>query len=197
MTGVHPWPVTLHDRWPYMTAVHPWPVTLHGRCPYMTGDLTWPVSLHDRWPYMTGVHPWPVTLHDRCPSMTGDLTWQVSLHGRCPYMTGVLLPQVPLHSEYGTPFWENSPPIGLFLEEGHISLYIFYPDGDCFNVLFFSEIFPYLVVIIGLENVLVVTKSVVSTPHHLDVKYRVAQGKPHKKITNYYSKKSISRLMNK
>lgn len=39
-----------------------------------------------------------------------------------------------------------------------------------------SEIFPYLVVIIGLENVLVVTKSVVSTPMHLDVKLRVAQG---------------------
>ncbi len=40
----------------------------------------------------------------------------------------------------------------------------------------FSEIFPYLVIIIGLENILVVTKSVVSTPVHLDVKLRVAQG---------------------
>ncbi|XP_055959285.1 sterol regulatory element-binding protein cleavage-activating protein [Patella vulgata] len=39
-----------------------------------------------------------------------------------------------------------------------------------------SEIFPYLVVIIGVENVVVLTKSVVSTPVHLDVKYRVAQG---------------------
>jgi len=39
-----------------------------------------------------------------------------------------------------------------------------------------SEIFPYLVVVIGLENVLVVTKSVVSTPVHLEVKLRVAQG---------------------
>nr|KAG5700923.1 hypothetical protein BaRGS_034208 [Batillaria attramentaria] len=39
-----------------------------------------------------------------------------------------------------------------------------------------SEIFPYLVMIIGLENVLVITKSVVSTPVHLDVKIRVAQG---------------------
>ena len=43
-------------------------------------------------------------------------------------------------------------------------------------VFVFSEIFPYLVVIIGLENVLVVTKSVVSTPVHLEVKLRVAQG---------------------
>lgn len=42
--------------------------------------------------------------------------------------------------------------------------------------LSFSEIFPYLVVIIGLENMLVLTKSVVSTPVHLDVKIRVAQG---------------------
>jgi len=39
-----------------------------------------------------------------------------------------------------------------------------------------SEIFPYLVIVIGLENVLVVTKSVVSTPVHLEVKLRVAQG---------------------
>ncbi|XP_052826909.1 sterol regulatory element-binding protein cleavage-activating protein [Octopus bimaculoides] len=39
-----------------------------------------------------------------------------------------------------------------------------------------GEIFPYLVVIIGLENVLILTKSVVSTPVHLEVKYRVAQG---------------------
>ncbi|XP_063979282.1 sterol regulatory element-binding protein cleavage-activating protein [Diachasmimorpha longicaudata] len=39
-----------------------------------------------------------------------------------------------------------------------------------------KEIFPYLVIIVGLENVLVLTKSVVSTPAHLDVKIRVAQG---------------------
>lgn len=40
-----------------------------------------------------------------------------------------------------------------------------------------SEIFPYLVVVIGLENVLVLTKSVVSTPVDLEVKLRIAQGK--------------------
>ncbi|XP_046420988.1 sterol regulatory element-binding protein cleavage-activating protein isoform X1 [Neodiprion fabricii] len=39
-----------------------------------------------------------------------------------------------------------------------------------------KEIFPYLVLVVGLENVLVLTKSVVSTPAHLDVKIRVAQG---------------------
>ncbi|XP_067004981.2 sterol regulatory element-binding protein cleavage-activating protein isoform X2 [Anabrus simplex] len=39
-----------------------------------------------------------------------------------------------------------------------------------------KEVFPYLVAIVGLENVLVLTKSVVSTPTHLDVKIRVAQG---------------------
>ncbi|GLH11360.1 F-box/WD repeat-containing protein 7 [Gryllus bimaculatus] len=38
------------------------------------------------------------------------------------------------------------------------------------------DVFPYLVVIVGLENVLVLTKSVVSTPTHLDVKIRIAQG---------------------
>ena len=41
---------------------------------------------------------------------------------------------------------------------------------------FFREIFPYLVVIIGIENVVVITKSVVSTSIELDVKYRVASG---------------------
>jgi len=35
---------------------------------------------------------------------------------------------------------------------------------------------PYLVAALGLENILVVTRSVVSTPAHLDVKVRVAQG---------------------
>lgn len=39
-----------------------------------------------------------------------------------------------------------------------------------------GEIFPYLVVLIGVENVMVITKSVVSTPVDLDVKYRIAQG---------------------
>ncbi|XP_078571709.1 sterol regulatory element-binding protein cleavage-activating protein-like isoform X1 [Branchiostoma floridae x Branchiostoma japonicum] len=39
-----------------------------------------------------------------------------------------------------------------------------------------GEIFPYLVVIVGLENILVLTKSVVSTPVHLDVNIRIAQG---------------------
>lgn len=38
------------------------------------------------------------------------------------------------------------------------------------------EIFPYLVVVIGLESVLVLTKSVVSTPVDLEVKLRIAQG---------------------
>lgn len=39
-----------------------------------------------------------------------------------------------------------------------------------------KEIFPYLVVFVGLENVLVITKSITSTPAHLDMKIRVAQG---------------------
>lgn len=39
-----------------------------------------------------------------------------------------------------------------------------------------KEAFPYLIMIVGLENVLVLTKSVVSTPAHLDLKIRVAQG---------------------
>lgn len=39
-----------------------------------------------------------------------------------------------------------------------------------------KDIFPYLLVVIGLENILVLTRSVVSTPVNLDVKIRVAQG---------------------
>uniref|UniRef100_A0A1I8H428 SSD domain-containing protein n=1 Tax=Macrostomum lignano TaxID=282301 RepID=A0A1I8H428_9PLAT len=39
-----------------------------------------------------------------------------------------------------------------------------------------SETFPYLVVLIGMENVLVITKSVVSTPVELEVRHRVAVG---------------------
>ncbi|XP_048754317.2 sterol regulatory element-binding protein cleavage-activating protein-like [Ostrea edulis] len=39
-----------------------------------------------------------------------------------------------------------------------------------------GEIFPYLVVFVGLENVLVITKSVVSTPLDQDVRFRIAQG---------------------
>lgn len=39
-----------------------------------------------------------------------------------------------------------------------------------------KEVFPYLVILVGLENVLVLTKSVVSTPAHLDIKIRVAIG---------------------
>lgn len=38
------------------------------------------------------------------------------------------------------------------------------------------EVFPYLVVVVGLENILVLTKSVLSTPEHLDSKIRLAQG---------------------
>ncbi|KAG5316607.1 SCAP protein, partial [Pseudoatta argentina] len=38
-----------------------------------------------------------------------------------------------------------------------------------------KEVFPYLVIIFGLENIQVLTKSVVSTPAQLDVKIRVAQ----------------------
>lgn len=39
-----------------------------------------------------------------------------------------------------------------------------------------KEVFPYLIILVGIENVLVLTKSVESTPTHLDIKIRVAQG---------------------
>ena len=39
-----------------------------------------------------------------------------------------------------------------------------------------GEIFPYLVIFIGFENIVVLTKSVVSTPADLDVRHRIALG---------------------
>ncbi len=39
-----------------------------------------------------------------------------------------------------------------------------------------GEIFPYLIIFIGFENIVVLTKSVVSTPFDLDVRYRIAFG---------------------
>lgn len=44
------------------------------------------------------------------------------------------------------------------------------------NTFYSSEIFPYIVIVVGVENILVITKSVVSTPVDLEVKIRVAQG---------------------
>ncbi|KAK3752384.1 hypothetical protein QZH41_008587, partial [Actinostola sp. cb2023] len=49
--------------------------------------------------------------------------------------------------------------------------YVTTPDESCY-----CEVFPYLVIMVGVENTLVITKSVVSTPVDLDVKIRVAQG---------------------
>ena len=39
-----------------------------------------------------------------------------------------------------------------------------------------GEIFPYLMIFIGFENIVVLTRSVVSTPCDLDVRYRIALG---------------------
>ena len=39
-----------------------------------------------------------------------------------------------------------------------------------------SEIFPFVVVVIGLENILIITKAVISTDPGLDVKFRIAEG---------------------
>ena len=42
-----------------------------------------------------------------------------------------------------------------------------------------SEIFPYMVIIFGLENVLVIVKAVVSAPGDKDVKFKIAEGTVH------------------
>lgn len=38
------------------------------------------------------------------------------------------------------------------------------------------QVFPYLVIVVGLENMLIIIKSVGSTAPNLDVKIRLAQG---------------------
>lgn len=60
----------------------------------------------------------------------------------------------------------------------HVFVLLVTPHPVCFC----REIFPYLVVVIGLENVLVLTKSVVSTPVDLEVKLRIAQGEERARV---------------
>ena len=43
-------------------------------------------------------------------------------------------------------------------------------------VYLFREIFPYVVIVIGLENFWIITKAVMSTRKLPEVKYRVAEG---------------------
>ena len=49
-------------------------------------------------------------------------------------------------------------------------------SGISLNLNSKISLVPYLVAFISLENVLVITQSVISTPAHLDVKIRIAQG---------------------
>ena len=39
-----------------------------------------------------------------------------------------------------------------------------------------SEIYPFVVVVIGLENILIIVRAVISSDPGLDVKFRVAEG---------------------
>ena len=43
-------------------------------------------------------------------------------------------------------------------------------------VSIYSEIFPYLVVMVGMEKVMIIVKAVVSTPPSNPVKMRIAEG---------------------
>ena len=58
----------------------------------------------------------------------------------------------------------------LFMSIGICSYFGFTPTLNG------GEIFPYLILFIGFENIVVLTKSVVSTPFDLDVRYRIALG---------------------
>ena len=49
-----------------------------------------------------------------------------------------------------------------------------------------SDMLPYLVVLLSFENVTVLIRSVASTPYHLDMKVRMAQGLSSRKFLYYY-----------
>ena len=49
-------------------------------------------------------------------------------------------------------------------------------SGISLNLNSKISLVPYLVAFISLENILVITQSVILTPTHLDVKIRIAQG---------------------
>ena len=43
-------------------------------------------------------------------------------------------------------------------------------------IISWREMYPYLAMVVGIENIFVLSKAVYHTPNHLDVKIRVAQG---------------------
>ena len=49
-------------------------------------------------------------------------------------------------------------------------------SGVSLNINSKISLVPYLVAFISLENILAITQSVISTPGHLDVKIKIAQG---------------------
>ena len=54
--------------------------------------------------------------------------------------------------------------------EGRNKIMIIIPFS--LSLSLFSEVFPFVVVVIGLENILIITKAVISTDQGLDVKHR-------------------------
>jgi len=54
-----------------------------------------------------------------------------------------------------------------------------------------APLVPYLVAFISLENILVITQSVILTPTHLDVKIRIAQGLSREGTVNHITKISF------
>ena len=50
-----------------------------------------------------------------------------------------------------------------------------------------APLVPYLVAFISLENILVITQSVILTPTHLDVKIRIAQGLSREGTVNHFT----------
>lgn len=59
-----------------------------------------------------------------------------------------------------------------------------------FIFIYFKKIFPYLIIFVNLKNILIITKSVVSTPIDLNIRLKIAQNQS----TKSKSKKNIYQI---
>ena len=64
-------------------------------------------------------------------------------------------------------------------------------SGISLNLNSKISLVPYLVAFISLENILVITQSVILTPTHLDVKIRIAQGLSREGTVNHFTNFSL------
>ena len=86
----------------------------------------------------------------------------------------------PIYHKTPTSFLPHPPPITLLPPPSPLSLphppLSLSPSSLHHPLRPHSEIYPFMVVVFGLENILIIVKAVMSTPEEFDVKYRIATG---------------------